>query len=105
MNLRPAHRNRFARLLRYALPYRAGWAAILLTTLVSTVFSVVAPWPLKVLVDHVLGGAPFPAWLGNVVDLLPGSAARGGLIAWVALAGLVVFAVDSTIDFVLTFLW
>ena len=40
------HPNRFVRLLRYALPYRAGWAAILLATLVSTVFSVVAPWPL-----------------------------------------------------------
>ena len=99
------HRNRYARLLRYALPFRAGWAAILLATLVSTVFSVVAPWPLKVLVDHVLGGAPFPAWLDRIVDPLPGSGARGGLIAWVALAGLVIFAVDSAIDFVLTFLW
>ncbi len=100
-----AHPNRFARLLRYARPYRAGWAAILLATLVSTLFSVVSPWPLKVLVDHVLGGAPLPAWLGGIADALPGADARGGLIAWVALAGLVIFAVDSAVDFVLTFLW
>ncbi len=48
----------YRRLLSYAAPYRRGWAAIVAVTLLSTAISLLQPWPLKVLVDHVLGGRP-----------------------------------------------
>jgi subfamily B ATP-binding cassette protein MsbA len=44
-------------------PYR-GWLAIVLAAmLVETAMSLAAPWPLKVVIDNVLGGHPLPEWL------------------------------------------
>src|ERR1700687_6412857 len=58
-----------ARLLR---PYR-GWAAIiLLATLVETAMSLAAPWPLKIILDNVLGGHKPPHWLPHISKWIPG---------------------------------
>ncbi len=58
-----------ARLLR---PYR-GWVAIvLLATLVETGMSLAAPWPLKIILDNVLGGHKLPHWLHYFARSMPG---------------------------------
>jgi ABC-type multidrug transport system fused ATPase/permease subunit len=46
------------------------------------------PWPLKILVDNVLGQEPMPSWLGN---FMPAALinSRGALLIAVCLAGLV----------------
>src|SRR5262249_56911164 len=43
--------------------------------------------------------------LALVVQLLPGADSAAGLLIWVVLAGLAVFAVNSVSDVVLTFAW
>src|SRR5258708_39453641 len=58
-----------ARLLR---PYR-GWVAIvLIATLVETAMSLAAPWPLKIILDNVLGGHKLPHWLQQFAKKMPG---------------------------------
>jgi subfamily B ATP-binding cassette protein MsbA len=71
-----------ARLLR---PYR-GWAAIiLLATLFETAMSLAAPWPLKIILDNVLGGHKPPHWLHHVAKWMPGhSVIRIAAVAAVA---------------------
>jgi ATP-binding cassette subfamily B protein len=51
-----------ARLIHYARPARASMAAGMLLLVVSALLELLQPWPIKWLVDVVLGGAPAPAW-------------------------------------------
>jgi ATP-binding cassette subfamily B protein/subfamily B ATP-binding cassette protein MsbA len=80
-----------ARLLGYAL---RRWPLLLLagaTVLAGGLLDVVAPLPLKVLIDNVLGTARLPGWLQTFADHLPGGAGRQGLLAWTVAATLVIF--------------
>lgn len=92
-------------LLRYAAPGWKGWMVIIAGTLVSTAFGLLQPWPMKILVDHVFGRQPMVEPLAQAVKLLPGGGAERMLLAWVVLAGLVVFAVNSLTDVLLTRTW
>ena len=97
MNQRVAYRP----LLGYVLRHRWGWAGILALTLLSAGLGLLEPWPLKVLVDNVVGHHPLGAPLGS----LPGASASQGLLAWVVVFGLLLFAAAGAADVVLTFLW
>jgi ATP-binding cassette subfamily B protein len=55
-----------ARLLNYARPARASMAAGMLLLVVSALLELLQPWPIKWLVDVVLGGAAAPAWFLQV---------------------------------------
>jgi ATP-binding cassette subfamily B protein/subfamily B ATP-binding cassette protein MsbA len=95
----------YRRLFSYATPYKRDWATIVAATLLSTALSLLQPWPLKVLVDHVLGDTPLRGTPAAVVERLPWAAAPGGLLAWVVLAGIFVFAVNSAVNVVLALQW
>jgi subfamily B ATP-binding cassette protein MsbA len=45
-------------------PYRAWLAIVFGAMLVETAMSLAAPWPLKVVIDSVVGGHELPEWLG-----------------------------------------
>jgi ABC-type multidrug transport system fused ATPase/permease subunit len=90
------------RLIRYAFTDWKGWGLILSATLLSSVFGLLGPWPMKVLVDHVLGGAPLPEPLAR---LIPGADAPRTLLAWVVLAGVGIFAINSALEVFLTRAW
>ena len=92
-------------LLSYASRYRSGWLLIAVVTVLSSVFSLAQPWPMKILVDQVLGKAPMPPALHAALAFLPGSGTTEGLAAWVAAAGLVVFGINSWVDVLLTRSW
>jgi len=70
-----------AELLR---PYR-GWLAIILSaTALDTAMGLAAPWPLKIILDNVIGGEQLPRWLGRLASQLPGE----GVLRTAALAAL-----------------
>ena len=52
---------------RYLHPYRGRVAALLALSSLEVLFRVLSPWPVKVIVDHVLGSTPPPAWLQSVM--------------------------------------
>ena len=80
--------NLAAWILGYLRPYRGRALAVVALVLVETGLTAAAPWPLKVLVDNVLGGAPFPpavaarlpAALDDAVFLLAAVVAAGALV-------------------------
>ncbi len=97
--------QRYLRLLRYAAPYWRGWAIIFAVSIVGAGFGLLQPWPMKVLVDHILGSAPMPDSLATVLSLLPGTSTANGLLAWVVSGGLVIFAANSVVEVVSTIGW
>ncbi|MBI4262884.1 MAG: ABC transporter ATP-binding protein [Acidobacteria bacterium] len=56
--------------LSFLRPYRARVAVITSLALVEIGLSALAPWPLKVVIDNVLGGRPLPEPLAAVVGAL-----------------------------------
>src|SRR5271167_3291 len=56
------------RLIRQLVrPYRGTLVVILLAMLVETVMSLAGPWPLKVILDNVVGSHHFPQWFDRFV--------------------------------------
>src|SRR5919109_697410 len=80
-------------------PYRGWLAIILLATAVETAMSLAAPWPLKIVLDNVIGGEPPPAWLARIAGDLPG----GNLMrmaAFAAVATVLIAALGALASFV-----
>ena len=59
--------------LSFLRPHRARVAAITALAVVEVGFGALAPWPLKTVVDNVLGGQPLPAPLAGLVLPLVGT--------------------------------
>jgi ATP-binding cassette subfamily B protein/subfamily B ATP-binding cassette protein MsbA len=55
------------------------------------------PWPMKVLIDHVLGGQPMSPGFAALIGALPGGQSTSGLLAWASLATVVIFLGGSTL--------
>src|SRR5262245_33033727 len=96
---------RVVRMLRYARPYRRARAAIAVLSLVGSVAALLGPWPVKVLLDHVLSDQPMRPWMARLFDALPGGASVGGRIGLVVVGGLALFAIGSLVEALLTMAW
>jgi len=88
-------------LLGYARSQRPTLLLIFVLTLASSALVAVQPWPMKLLVDHVLGTKPLPEFLKSIG--IPES--RPQLLATVVIAGLVLFALNTTLHAVLAWKW
>ena len=73
--------------LLFLRPYRARVVAISILATLEIGFGALAPWPLKVVVDNVLGGRPLPEPLAAIIHAVVGSGAVALLLVVVA-AGL-----------------
>ena len=98
-------RNAYIRLLKYPISYWKGWVLILIVTLLSAAFNLLQPLPMKILVDHVFDQQPFSEQMEQVLSWIPWSSSTQGLLFWVAAAGLLIFAVNSVLEVILTFSW
>ena len=76
--------NRFLYLLRYARPYKRQVALQFLFMGISVAMGVARPWPLKVLVDNVVGRTPLD-WWGWSAALAPGTLLLFSCLAYVLL--------------------
>jgi ATP-binding cassette subfamily B protein/subfamily B ATP-binding cassette protein MsbA len=87
-----------ARVVQYLRPYRLPFAAALGLTLALTALELLKPWPLKLIVDHVLGSQPPPAPLGAVPrEALLLGASLGLVVIYLLLAVLTVASNATTI--------
>ena len=84
------------RSLGYARPYWHHIAFSLLLILLSSLFSLLAPWPLAILVDTVLGSKPLPSILPDAI----GSLDTTKLLIFAAVGGLVLTIVDNVVTVV-----
>jgi ATP-binding cassette subfamily B protein/subfamily B ATP-binding cassette protein MsbA len=83
------------RLLRYARPYRRDVVTVLAAMATAVLLDVLRPWPMKILVDQVVGGQPAPG--GAFRGLLPGADHPEGLLAWVAIATVGIFLAGTLV--------
>ncbi|HEX7086756.1 MAG TPA: ABC transporter ATP-binding protein [Vicinamibacterales bacterium] len=83
------------RIVSYLRPYWPLAACSLLLVLAATGANLLAPWPLKILIDHVLAGQPLPTWLSGLVPI-PESDRAGWMLAAV-IGGLAVTLLANTV--------
>ncbi len=81
------------------------WAGLGLIMLASSAVAIAQPWPMQVLVDHVLDDLPMPKMLVRLMHVLPAANSKSGLLAWVGISTLVFYALASLIDAALTYGW
>jgi ABC-type multidrug transport system fused ATPase/permease subunit len=90
-------------LLRELLrPRRRNIAVILAATLVQMAMSLAAPWPLKVVLDNVVGRRPPPQWIGWLLPMLGGDS-RVHIAAAAAIVTLLIAAVTAAAMYVASY--
>jgi len=80
-------------------PYRRWLVIVFAAMLVETAMSLAGPWPIKVIIDNVVGSHPLPEWLRWVHDL-PVARDKMGLAVVAALATLLIAAIGSIADYI-----
>ena len=88
-------REMFALIRELVRPYVKGLVIVLVAMLVETAMSLASPWPLKVVIDSVLGSHPLPEWLRGLKDISVGDSKAG--LALLAGIGVVLIAVVGAI--------
>src|SRR5439155_653588 len=73
--------------------------------LAASAVAVLQPWPMQVLIDHVLDDRTMPDWLARLVATLPRASSKGGLLAWVAIASFLFYVVASLLDSAVSYSW
>ncbi len=89
---RPSARQGLAaKIFGYVLPYGRVFCLALVQVFLISAFDLLKPWPIKIIVDHALGGKPLH--LGGVEAYLPDlvTLAACGLVAIYGVSGLLVF--------------
>jgi ATP-binding cassette subfamily B protein/subfamily B ATP-binding cassette protein MsbA len=94
--------NTALRLLPYVRRHWGGLGVVLGTMGLSVALEVLRPWPAKILVDHILGQEPVPAWLGRCMDFLPGPEGVEGFLLWVCVGTVVIFVLGAAMSLVST---
>jgi ATP-binding cassette subfamily B protein/subfamily B ATP-binding cassette protein MsbA len=84
-------------LLRYALRRWKAMGVVLGTMFLKTGLDLLKPWPMKVLIDHVLKGNEAAPSIAKIIGLLPGDRSRQSLVIWCVMATVVLFVLGWVI--------
>ena len=77
-------------LAAYGRPEWRGLIGLLALAVAGVALEALLPWPLKLIIDQVLGGAPMPASL-TWIAALPGGREPSGRLLWLSLSMLLFF--------------
>jgi ABC-type multidrug transport system fused ATPase/permease subunit len=83
-------RQMFSLIGELVRPYRGWLVVVFVAMLIETAMSLASPWPLKVVIDSVLGSRPLPDWLHDLSFLAIGDSKLG--LALLAGIGVVLIA-------------
>src|SRR6266704_3253887 len=97
--------HKYRRLLRYGQRQRSLFAFVAVLTVAGSLLAALQPWPMKLLVDQVLGQKPMPGWLQGALSGLGVQTTPSLLLGLVALGGLLLFVLNSAMEIGLTWLW
>jgi subfamily B ATP-binding cassette protein MsbA len=86
-------------ILELIRPYRGWLIIVFIAMLVETAMSLAGPWPIKVIIDNVVGSHELPHWLRWVHDL-PFARDKMGLALCAALATVLIAAIGSLADYI-----
>ena len=83
------------RILAYLRPYWK-WASVsVVLTVLSALAALLAPWPLKVIVDSVVGNHPLGPWLAHAAHLF--GTGKLAILAFAVVAGLVIVGLENAL--------
>lgn len=91
--------RRQLRLLRYARSHWVGLSVVIAAMLVEVGLQLLRPWPLKLLIDNVIGTHPAP----GIVTAVVGHGSRNGLLVAVVLAEVAIFLLGTLASMAYTF--
>jgi ATP-binding cassette subfamily B protein/subfamily B ATP-binding cassette protein MsbA len=91
--------NTVFRLLPYARRHWRGLGVVLATMGLSVALDLLRPWPMKILVDNVLGREPAPPWLRDGAGL-PAPEGAEGLLLWVCVGTVLIFLAGAVMSMV-----
>jgi ABC-type multidrug transport system fused ATPase/permease subunit len=81
-------------------PYRGTLFIILLAMIVQTVMSVAGPWPLKIVLDNVVGSHKLRPWLDHLLSPLLGGSSKMQIAVAAALAAIIIAALGALASYV-----
>ena len=92
----------FRRALRYVAPFRGGFALKVGLTMLSLAPLLFLPWPLKIVIDHVVRGLPvpdpssrYPFFMQPFLDRLVGASAEEIMLAMAVLMGVTALLIGA----------
>ena len=91
--------RRQGRLLRYAKPHWRGLLILVATMLANIALELLKPWPIKLVIDNVLGDQAVP----GVLRALPGVDGKHGLLLWVAIGTVLIFLLGTVTNVIYTY--
>ena len=85
-------------------PYRWLVVAVIALMLVQTAVSLAAPWPLKIILDNVVGHHRLPDWMTHAVVSVFGSADKMNIAALAAILTVLIAAVSGAAAYLVNYL-
>ncbi len=81
-------------------PYRWTLLVVFLAMLVETATSLAGPWPLKIILDNVVGSHRLPGWLAAWVQPVMGGVSKMHIAAMAAIAAIVIALVGAVASYI-----
>jgi ATP-binding cassette subfamily B protein len=81
-------------ILPFAHPYRRRIGGLGCLLVVSALLQAAMPWPAKIAIDNVLGGAPLPGWM-SWLDQVPGLSSPTGQLITLGIISILLFVVSA----------
>src|SRR5580698_7566415 len=81
-------------------PYRWTLAIILVCMLAETVMSLAGPWPLKIIIDNVVGGNQLPHWLARPLEHVLGDSSKMHIAELAAMSAVAFAAIGALASYV-----
>lgn len=91
-------------ILELIRPYRLLVAGIFAVLLIQIATGLAAPWPLKVVLDSVVGHHPLPAWLHGLLQPLLGGEGKMHIAGLAAIMVLVIAVIAAVASYVANYL-
>jgi ABC-type multidrug transport system fused ATPase/permease subunit len=93
--------GRLSSLIRSLIrPYRGTLLIILMAMLVQTAMSVLAPWPLKIILDNVLGSHKLAPWLQDILPHILNSGTKMQIAIGAAIATVLIAVVGAIASYI-----
>jgi ABC-type multidrug transport system fused ATPase/permease subunit len=81
-------------------PYRGTLLVILLVMIAQTAMSVAEPWPLKIVLDNVIGSHKLPLWLEHLLSPVLGRGSKMQIAFAAAIAAIVIASLGALASYV-----
>jgi ABC-type multidrug transport system fused ATPase/permease subunit len=90
----------FFRLLAFARPHLWRLALTFVVALCGVGLELARPWPIKLVIDSVIGSQPLPSWLGRLLAGWPGASSPSARLMYAVAAAVLIVLLASVVSLV-----